>query len=80
MTKVSRSIFLTSLFLIPMASPNLRAQETHEKETKTVEKEKPAEPAPPPPKEDSSVTDHTLKIGVAIHSLQSHRRHHPAQK
>ena len=80
MTKVSRSIFLTSLFLIPMASPNLRAQETHEKETKTVEKEKPAEPTPPPPKEDSSVTDHTLKIGSAIHSLQSHRRHHPAQK
>src|SRR5579863_69465 len=63
MTKVSRSIFLTSLFLIPMASPNLRAQETHEKETKTVEKEKPAEPAPPAPKEESSVTDHTAKIG-----------------
>ena len=63
MTKVSRTILLTSLFLIPMASPNLRAQETHEKETKTVEKEKPAEPAPPPPKEESSVTDHTAKIG-----------------
>ena len=62
MTKVSRTILLTSLFLIPMASPNLRAQETHEKETKTVEKEKPAEPAPPAPKEESSVTDHTTKL------------------
>src|SRR3984893_5841080 len=63
MTKVSRTIFLTSLFLIPMVTPNLRAQETHEKETKTVEKEKPAEPTPPAPKEESSVTDHTAKIG-----------------
>ena len=46
MTKVSRSIFLTSLFLIPMATPILRAQETHEKETKTVEKEKPTRARP----------------------------------
>ncbi len=64
MTKVLRSIFLTSLLLLPMASPYLRAQETREKETKTVEKEKPAEPAPPPPKEEASVTDHTVKIGA----------------
>jgi carboxypeptidase C (cathepsin A) len=64
MTKVSRSIFLTSLFLLPMASLRLRAQETREKETKTVEKDKPAEPAPPPPREESSVTDHTVKIGA----------------
>ena len=34
-----------------------------EKETKTVEKEKPAEPTPPPPKEESSVTEHSIKIG-----------------
>jgi carboxypeptidase C (cathepsin A) len=40
------------------------AQErTQEKETKTVEKEKPAEPTPPPPKEESSVTEHSIKIG-----------------
>ncbi len=64
MTKVLRFISLTSLFLLPMASPYLRAQETREKETKTVEKEKPAEPTPPPPKEEASVTDHTIKIGA----------------
>src|SRR5260370_37616934 len=64
MTKVLRSIFMTSLFLLPIASPSLRAQETREKETKTVEKEKPAEPTPPPPKEEASVTDHTIKIGA----------------
>jgi carboxypeptidase C (cathepsin A) len=40
------------------------AQEhTQEKETKTVEKEKPAEPTPPPPKEESSTTEHSIKIG-----------------
>jgi carboxypeptidase C (cathepsin A) len=71
MSKVSRAIFLTSLFLLPMASPNLRAQETREKETKTVEKEKPAEPAPPPPKEESSVTDHTVKIGAQTISYKA---------
>jgi carboxypeptidase C (cathepsin A) len=63
MIKFSRTVFLASLFLLSTASPALRAQETHEKETKTVEKEKPAEPAPPAPKEESSATDHTLKIG-----------------
>jgi carboxypeptidase C (cathepsin A) len=63
MTNVLRSVFLMSLFLLTTAPRNLRAQETHEKETKTVEKEKPAEPTPPPPKEEVSVTDHTIKIG-----------------
>ncbi len=63
MTNVLRSVLLMSLFLLTTAPRNLRAQETHEKETKTVEKEKPAEPAPPPPKEEASVTDHTIKIG-----------------
>src|SRR5712672_632432 len=39
------------------------AQErTQEKETKTLEKEKPAEPTPPPPKEESSSTEHSIKI------------------
>lgn len=52
---------MTSLFLLPMASPSLSAEETREKETKTVEKEKPAEPTPPPPKEEASVTDQTIK-------------------
>src|SRR6267142_722136 len=45
------------LALTPVA---LHAQE---KETKTLEKEKPAEPTPPPPKEESSSTDHSIKIG-----------------
>jgi len=41
-----------------------RAQErVQEKETKTVEKEKPGEPTPPPPKEESSSTEHSIKIG-----------------
>src|SRR6266478_5292884 len=44
------------LALTPLA---LHAQE---KETKTLEKEKPAEPTPPPPKEESSSTDHSIKI------------------
>src|SRR6266403_3758518 len=44
------------LALTPLA---LHAQE---KETNTVEKEKPAEPTPPPPKEESSSTDHSIKI------------------
>ena len=49
------------LSLAPFASP---AQErVQEKETKTVEREKPAEPTPPPPKEESSVTEHSIKIG-----------------
>jgi carboxypeptidase C (cathepsin A) len=64
MTKVSRSIFLASALLLALAPPSLRAQETREKETKTVEKDKPAEPAPAPPKEESSATDHSVKIGA----------------
>ena len=49
------------LSLLPFAAP---AQErVQEKETKTVEKEKPGEPTPPPPKEESSVTEHSIKIG-----------------
>src|SRR5258705_5148416 len=44
------------LALTPVA---LHAQE---KETKTLEKEKPAEPTPPLPKEESSSTDHSIKI------------------
>ena len=49
------------LSLLPFAAP---AQErVQEKETKTVEKEKPGEPTPPAPKEESSVTEHSIKIG-----------------
>src|ERR1700730_9773965 len=63
MPNLPSPLFLTSLLLLPLASSSLRAQErTPEKETKTVEKEKTAEPTPPAPKEESSVTDHTLKI------------------
>src|SRR5260370_16073678 len=44
--------------------PYLAAQERgQEHETRTVEKEKPAEPTPAPPKEESSVTEHSIKIG-----------------
>ena len=65
MSKHAGAIFLTHLFLFSMAaSPILQAQEIHEKQTTTVEKDKPAEPAPPTPKEDSSVTDHTVRIGA----------------
>ncbi len=64
MIKVLRSVFLTSPFLFFLVPWNLGAQETHEKETKTVEKDKPAEPAPPAPKEEASVTDHNVKIGA----------------
>jgi carboxypeptidase C (cathepsin A) len=72
MPNILRAIFLTALSLpLIAASPNLYAQETHEKETKTVEKDKPAEPAPPPPKEESSVTDHTVKIGAQTISYKA---------
>ena len=47
--------------LFPLAA---QAQErTTEKESKTVEKERPNEPTPPPPKEESSVTEHSINIG-----------------
>jgi carboxypeptidase C (cathepsin A) len=72
MPNILRAIFLTTLSLpLIAASPNIYAQETHEKETKTVEKDKPAEPAPPPPKEESSVTDHTVKIGAQTISYRA---------
>ena len=49
------------LSLAPFAAA---AQErVQEKETKTVERDKPAEPTPPPPKEESSVTEHSIKVG-----------------
>jgi carboxypeptidase C (cathepsin A) len=72
MPNILRAIFLTTLSLpLIAASPSLRAQETREKETKTVEKDKPAEPAPPPPREESSVTDHTVKIGAQTISYKA---------
>src|SRR5215472_2947332 len=62
MRTLSRPFVLVGLVSL-MASPCLRAQErVQEKESKTIEKEKPAEPTPAA-KEESSVTDHTLKIG-----------------
>jgi carboxypeptidase C (cathepsin A) len=49
--------------LLSFTSLTASAQErTQEKETKTLEKEKPAEPTPPPPKEESSSTEHSIKI------------------
>src|ERR1700687_506824 len=46
---------LASLLALPVCA--------QEKETKAAEKEKSAEPTPPPPKEESSVTEHSIKIG-----------------
>jgi carboxypeptidase C (cathepsin A) len=64
MANLSRSALLAGLFLLQTVSPSLYGQEAaREKETATTEKEKPAEPAPPAPKEESSVTDHTIKLG-----------------
>jgi carboxypeptidase C (cathepsin A) len=60
MANLSRPVLLAGLLLLHLALPGLRAQE---KETKTIEKDKPAEPAPPAPKEESSITDHSIKLG-----------------
>jgi carboxypeptidase C (cathepsin A) len=60
MANLSRPALLAALLLLHLALPSLRAQE---KETKTIEKDKPAEPAPPAPKEESSITDHSIKLG-----------------
>jgi carboxypeptidase C (cathepsin A) len=62
---ISSPLRLLALILLMSLSPwTLPAQErTQDKETKTVEREKPAEPTPPAPKEESSVTEHSLKIG-----------------
>jgi carboxypeptidase C (cathepsin A) len=66
-----RCVLVAAPILLLVGSPGLIAQETHEKETKTVEKDKPAEPAPPTPKEESSVTDHTVKIAGQIVSYKA---------
>ena len=63
MQNPSRLRVSAAILLLALASLVLRAQErTQEKETKTVEKEKPAE-STPPPKEESSVAEHSIKIG-----------------
>ena len=67
MQQSSRFHLFTATLLITALAPRcaLRAQErTQERETKTIEREKPAEPTPPPPKEESSVTEHSMKIGA----------------
>ena len=48
--------------LLAMVSPGSRAQEK-DKDAKSSDKEKSTETAPKEPKEESSVTDHTMKIG-----------------
>jgi carboxypeptidase C (cathepsin A) len=60
MANLSRPTLLAGLLLLHLALPGLRAQE---KEIKTTEKDKPAEPTPPAPKEESTVTDHSIKLG-----------------
>src|SRR6266403_4775405 len=59
MNRLHFSAFALSSLLVLPACAQERAQE---KETKTVEKEKPAEPTPPAPKEESSVTEHSIKV------------------
>ena len=60
MIRIARPVLLSAMLLFATASPALRAQErTGDKDAKAAEKEKPAEA----PKEESSVTEHTLKIG-----------------
>jgi carboxypeptidase C (cathepsin A) len=59
MTPLRLCAFALSSFL---AFPICAQEHAQEKETKAAEKEKPAEPTPPP-KEESSVTEHSLKIG-----------------
>jgi carboxypeptidase C (cathepsin A) len=64
MENLSRPILFAGLFLFCAASPGLHAQEhAPDKETKAEEKDKSVEPAPAVPKEESSLTDHTIKIG-----------------
>jgi len=67
------SVFCAFLLFAPIVCAS-SAQE-QEKDTKPAEK--PAEKAPetPPAKEESSVTDHTIKI-----ALQGHRRHNSPEK
>jgi carboxypeptidase C (cathepsin A) len=64
MSNLLRPVFLASLLVLPLAlSSPLRGQERSqekEKDGKAADKEKPAEPAP---KEESSTTEHSLKIG-----------------
>jgi carboxypeptidase C (cathepsin A) len=62
MFNVTRLTALTATLLLSFTPFAIAAQEhAQEKETKTVEKEK-AEPTPPAPKEESSVTEHSIKI------------------
>jgi carboxypeptidase C (cathepsin A) len=64
MSKLTRLTALAATALLSLTPFAAAAQErTQEKETKTIEKEKPAEPTPPPPKEESSVTEHSIRIG-----------------
>jgi carboxypeptidase C (cathepsin A) len=60
MTRSARPVLLSTLLLLGTALPALRAQ-SPEKDAKPAEKDKSAESVPA--KEESSVTDHTLKIG-----------------
>src|ERR1700738_1739229 len=63
MPSLHRITALSATLLLSLAPFAGAAQEhPQEKETKTVEREKPAEPTPPPPKEESSVTEHSIKI------------------
>src|SRR5579864_3894868 len=53
---LARIILFAALLFVPRAPLVVYAQEKQEKD------EKPTEPASPPPKEESSVTEHTIKI------------------
>jgi carboxypeptidase C (cathepsin A) len=64
MSRTSRLYLLTTVFSAALAPWAWCAQERpQERETRAVEKEKPAEPTLPAPKEESSVTEHSIRIG-----------------
>ena len=61
MIRIARPILFSAVLLFATALPALRSQErAGDKDAKAAEKEKSADAAP---KEESSVTEHTLKIG-----------------
>jgi len=65
MTCFTRHLLLPALLLTMAASPALRAQEhPAEKDAKAADKDKPADSPISKDKEESSVTDHTLKLGA----------------
>jgi len=63
MPRFTRHLLLSALLLTMVASPTLRAQDrATDKDAKSADKDKPADSTSSKDKEESSVTDHTLKL------------------